>query len=63
MSYFDPEDRARIEKLEKAVKLVLALDGQKEVAPGRHLGFDCPLPWVVRLDPKAREQLENALKK
>jgi hypothetical protein len=53
----------RIEKLERAVNLILALDGQKEVAPGRHLGVDCPIPWVVRLDPMARKQLEDALKK
>ncbi len=53
---------AKVKKLENAVRLVLSLDGLPEVAPGRHLGVDCPVPWVIRLDPKARAQLEDALK-
>jgi hypothetical protein len=54
-------DRERIEKMEKAIKLVLALDGQPEVNRGYWKGTRLAT-WVVRLDPKAREQLENALK-
>jgi len=54
-------DRERIEKMEKAIKLVLALDGQPEVNRGYWKGKRLAT-WVVRLDPKAREQLENALK-
>lgn len=48
-----------IPDLLKAVKLVLALDGQPEVFPE----FGTFIPWVVRLDPKAKEQLQNAVKK
>lgn len=48
----------------KAVKLVLALDGQPEVYPsGTYNLNDIPISWVVRLDPKAREQLEGAVKR
>jgi len=50
--------------LVKAVKLVLALDGQDEVYPlGTYNLNAIPLSWVVRLDPKAKEQLQNAVKK
>jgi hypothetical protein len=53
-----------IPDLLKAVKLVLALDGQDEVYPsGTYNLNDIPLSWVVRLDPKAKEQLQNAVKK
>jgi hypothetical protein len=52
---------ASVENLVKAVNLVLALDGEPTV-------YACSNPnnsdpgWVVRLDPKAREQLESAVK-
>lgn len=51
-------DKERIEKLERAVKLILALDGQPEVYPPRDISLKT---WVVRLDPKAQEQLQEAL--
>jgi len=50
---------ASVDDLLRAVKLVLALDGQPEVFPE----FGTFIPWVVRLDPKAKEQLQNAVKK
>ena len=54
---------ACVDNLVKAVKLVLALDGQDETYPfGTYNLSAIPLSWVVRLDPKAREQLEGAVK-
>ena len=48
-----------VDDLVKAVNLVLALDGMPEVYPPRDISLKT---WVVRLDPKAREQLESAVK-
>lgn len=47
----------------KAVKLVLALDGQPGIYPQDPTRTIYTLDWVVRLDPKAREQLEGAVKR
>lgn len=48
-----------IPDLLKAVKLVLTLDGLPVVYPSDMPGVS----WVIRLDPKAKEQLQNAVKK
>lgn len=50
--------RKHIAKLIRAINLILALDGQPEVYPPRDISLKT---WVVRLDPKVREQLEDAL--
>lgn len=51
---------ACVDNLVRAVKLVLALDGQKEVIP--HPDLHQKESWVVRLDLQARKQLETAVK-
>lgn len=59
-------DRERIENaaiqcapnLLKAVKLVLALNKMEPNVPPPEIGGE---PWVVRLDPMAKKQLEDAV--
>jgi len=56
---------ASVDGLVKAVNLVLALDGQPPVfldSSPADKEFPAMTQWVVRLDPKAREQLESAVK-
>jgi hypothetical protein len=47
-----------IERVREALNLILALDGAPEVDATKH---GAKAPWVVNLEPKAREQIEAAL--